>query len=87
MEMGFEMYAPEAFRLNSVVAIKNRNGVVTKDLLKYMSQTYNVEISGAFGLDIIRVGQMGEQARPENLERVLEAIRGSYEHFGVAAHF
>lgn len=85
-EMGFEMYAPEAFRLHSVVAIKNRNGILTKDLLKYMSQTYNVEISGAFGLDIIRVGQMGEQARPQNVERVLEAIRGSYAHFGVSVH-
>jgi alanine-glyoxylate transaminase/serine-glyoxylate transaminase/serine-pyruvate transaminase len=82
-EMGFQMYAPEAFRLHSVVAIKNRNGINTKELLQYMKQTYNVEISGAFGLDIIRVGQMGEQARPENVERVLKAIAGSYEHFGV----
>lgn len=82
MEMGFEMYAPEYCRLHSVVAIKNKNNISTKDLLNYMRQTYNVEISGAFGLDIIRVGQMGEQARPENVERVLKAIRGSYEHFG-----
>lgn len=81
--MGFEMYAPESCRLNSVVAIKNKNNIVVKDLLHYMKQTYNVEISGAFGLDIIRVGQMGEQARPENVQRVLEAIAGSYAHFGV----
>lgn len=80
---GFEMYAPEYCRLNSVVAIKNRNGVSVKELLTYMRKTYNVEISGAFGLDIFRVGQMGEQARPENVRRVLEAIIGSYEHFGV----
>ena len=82
---GFEMYAPEYCRLNSVVAIKNRNAISVKDLLNYMKNTYNVEISGAFGLDIFRVGQMGEQARPENVRRVLEAISGSYEHFGVKA--
>lgn len=81
--MGFELYAPLYCRLNSVVAIKNKNGIVVKDLLQYMKQTYAVEISGAFGLDIIRVGQMGEQARPENVHRVLEAIGGSYEHFGI----
>lgn len=85
-KMGFEMYAPESVRLNSVVAIKNKNGVSTKDLLQYMKVTYNVEISGAFGLDIIRVGQMGEQARPENVTRVLEAIIGSYNHFLGKAH-
>lgn len=81
--MGFELYAPEYCRLNSVVAIKNKPGVIVKDLLQYMKTTYTVEISGAFGLDIIRVGQMGEQARPENVRCVLEAIRGSYEHFGI----
>lgn len=80
--MGFEMYAPEYCRLNSVVAIKNKPGVIVKDLLQYMRLTHGVEISGAFGLDIVRVGQMGEQARPENVHRVLEAIRLSYEHFG-----
>jgi len=85
-EHGFEMYAPEYCRLNSVVAIKNKNGVSTKDLLHYMKLTYNVEISGAFGLDIFRVGQMGEQARPENVERVLKAIIGSYNHFLGHAH-
>lgn len=80
---GFEMYAPEYCRLNAVVAIKNRNSVSVKELLQYMKQSYNVEISGAFGLDIFRVGQMGEQARPENVRRVVEAIIGSYKHLGV----
>ncbi len=77
------MYAPEYCRLNSVVAVKNRNSNNIKELLPYMKQTYNVEISGAFGLDIFRIGQMGEQARPENVHRVLEAIIGSYAKFGI----
>lgn len=80
---GFEMYAPEYCRLNSVVAIKNRNNLSVKEVLAYMKLTYNVEVSGAFGLDIFRVGQMGEQARPENVRRVVEAICGSYKHFQV----
>jgi alanine-glyoxylate transaminase / serine-glyoxylate transaminase / serine-pyruvate transaminase len=33
-----------------------------------------VEISGAFGLDIVRIGQMGEQCRASNLFRVLHAL-------------
>lgn len=81
--MGMEMYAPQEFRLNSVVAIKNRNQVSTKELLAHMVKQYRVEISGAFGLDIIRVGQMGEQCRLENIHRVIEAMGMSYLHLGV----
>lgn len=80
--MGLELYAPQHCRLNSVLAIKNVSGVSTKSLLSYMRDTFSVEISGAFGLDIIRVGQMGEQARPENVRRTIEAIGMSYQHFG-----
>jgi len=82
-KFGFEMYAPEYCRLNSVVAIKNRNGVNIKEMISYVKSAYNIEISSAFGLDIFRVGQMGEQARPENVRRVIEAIAGSYQYLGV----
>ncbi len=82
-QFGFEMYAPEYCRLNSVVAIKNRNGVNIKEMISYVKSAYNIEISSAFGLDIFRVGQMGEQARAENVRRVLEAIAGSYQYLGV----
>lgn len=81
--MGLELYTPAQYRLNSVVAIKNKNKVVTKDLISYMINTHHVEISGAFGLDIIRIGQMGEQCRVENLRKVVEALGLSYAHFGV----
>ncbi len=78
---GFEMYAPEYCRLNSVVAIKNKPGINTKDILSTMRTVHNIEISGAFGLDIFRVGQMGEQARPENVDRTVKAIAESYSLF------
>jgi aspartate aminotransferase-like enzyme len=81
--MGLEMYTPAEFRLNSVVAIKNPHKVVTKDLISYMINHHQVEISGAFGLDIIRIGQMGEQCRLENVKKVISAVGAGYEHFGV----
>jgi aspartate aminotransferase-like enzyme len=81
--MGFELFTPAEYRLNSVVAIKNKNQTNTKDLISHMIREHQVEISGAFGLDIIRIGQMGEQCRPENVRRVLEAVGLSYQHFGV----
>ena len=39
-----------------------------------MSDRFNVEISGAFGLDILRIGQMGEQCRSHNIFKVLYAL-------------
>ena len=81
--MGLEMYTPAEFRLNSVVAIKNPHKVITKDLISYMINHHQVEISGAFGLDIIRIGQMGEQCRLENVKKVISAVGAGYEHFGV----
>jgi alanine-glyoxylate transaminase/serine-glyoxylate transaminase/serine-pyruvate transaminase len=81
--MGLEMYTPAEFRLNSVVAIKNPQRVNTKELIAYMITQHQVEISGAFGLDIVRVGQMGEQCRFENIKQVLVALGTGYEFFGV----
>lgn len=81
--MGFELYTPSEYRLNSVVAVKNPGKVNTKELINYLIQNHQVEISGAFGLDIFRIGQMGEQCRMENVRRVLEAIGSGYEAFGV----
>lgn len=81
--MGLELHAPASCRLNSVLAIKNKNSIPTKELLAHMKVAHNVEISGAFGIDVVRVGQMGEQARPENVRRVIAALGHSYGHFGV----
>jgi aspartate aminotransferase-like enzyme len=48
-----------------------------------MSRKFRVEISGSFGLDIVRIGQMGEQCRSHNLFKVLYATGMSFRHFGV----
>lgn len=81
--MGLEMFTPVEYRLNSVVAIKNPGNVNTKELIQHLIHNHQVEISGAFGLDIFRVGQMGEQCRMENVRRVIEAVGLGYAHFGV----
>lgn len=82
-KMGLTLYAPADCRLNSVIAINNPDGINSKDLIAHIKSHYNVEISGAFGLNVVRIGQMGEQCRPQNVKRVLEALGKSYVHFGV----
>ena len=80
--MGFSLFTPEEFRLNSVVAINNLPNVKTKELISLLIKECHLEISGAFGLDIIRVGQMGEQCRYENIHRVLLGLAHGYSKFG-----
>jgi alanine-glyoxylate transaminase / serine-glyoxylate transaminase / serine-pyruvate transaminase len=48
-----------------------------------MSAVHRVEISGSFGLNIVRIGQMGEQSRTHNLFRTLHALGSSMQHEGV----
>lgn len=76
-QMDLELYTPKAYRLNSVVAVKNPTGIKSKELIAHLIKNYQVEISGAFGLEIFRIGQMGEQCRPENVQRVLEALKNA----------
>jgi aspartate aminotransferase-like enzyme len=82
--MGLRLFVPREHRLNSVVAMSVPENVNAKAVLSYMSRKFRVEISGSFGLDIVRIGQMGEQCRSHNLFKVVYATGMSFRHFGVA---
>jgi aspartate aminotransferase-like enzyme len=81
--MGLRLFIPAEHRLNSVIAVRLPDGVVSRDVLSYMSRKFRVEISGSFGLDVVRIGQMGEQCRSHNLFKALYATGMSFRHFGV----
>jgi aspartate aminotransferase-like enzyme len=50
-----------------------------------MVRDHGVEIAGAFGLDIVRIGQMGEQCRAEHLFRCINAFGESLQKEGFDA--
>jgi aspartate aminotransferase-like enzyme len=80
--MGLTLYVEKAHRLNSVVGINIPDKVSGDKLLKAMSSVYRVEISGSFGANIVRIGQMGEQARAHNNFRTLHALGASLQSLG-----
>lgn len=82
--MGLELFTPEAYRLNSVLAIKVPEGVDDARARKYMENRFKVLIAGAFGFDIVRIGQMGEQCRAPNLFRTLHALGVAFARQDVA---
>ena len=85
-KMGLVLNAPRRIRLNSVVAIQVPAGVDSARVRADMSNRFHVEISGAFGLDIVRIGQMGEQCRAPHLFRVLHALGGALAHEGASVN-
>ena len=81
--MGLKLFVPIKDRLNSVIAICTPEEAESSKIRKNMSERFNVEISGAFGLDILRIGQMGEQCRSHNLFKVLYALGMSCRQEGI----
>lgn len=80
--MGLQLYVEPHARLNSVVGIRLPENVPGKTLLSTMSNRYRVEISGSFGANIVRIGQMGEQCRTHNLFRTIHALGSAFIDLG-----
>lgn len=80
--MGMSLFAPKDVRLNSVIAIRLADGVDSARVRDFMTKAFRVEISGAFGLPIVRIGQMGEQCRSHNLFKTLYALGMSFVREG-----
>ncbi|MET0342532.1 MAG: alanine--glyoxylate aminotransferase family protein [Polyangiales bacterium] len=81
--MGLELFAPKEVRLNSVIAINLPDGVDSARVRDLMTRLFRVEISGAFGLNVVRIGQMGEQCRSHNLFKTLYALGMSFQREGM----
>ncbi len=82
--MGLTLFIESSHRLNSVVGVNVPSGIDSRTLLSAMSARYRVEISGSFGADIVRIGQMGEQSRAHNIFRTLHALGASLATLGAS---
>ena len=80
--MGLNLFIQPEHRLNSVVGINVPKGIDKTQLLSTMSGVYRVEISGSFGANIVRIGQMGEQSRAHNIFRTLHALGATLSSLG-----
>lgn len=80
--MGLELPVSADVRLNSVVGITVPDGISGDAVRTHMSRVHRVEISGSFGANIVRIGQMGEQSRAHNLFRTLHALGTSMQFAG-----
>lgn len=81
--MGLGLFTPPESRLHSVIGINVPVGLDSNQVCAHISSRYHVEISGSFGLPIVRIGQMGEQCRVHNLFRTAHALGSALRDLGV----
>lgn len=76
-ELGFELFAPEAYRLPHITSMLIPEGVDDAAARKRLIREHGIEIAGGlgkFGGKMWRTGLMGEGAKPEIADKLLEAI-------------
>jgi alanine-glyoxylate transaminase/serine-glyoxylate transaminase/serine-pyruvate transaminase len=74
-QMGLTLFVKDAsLRLPTVTTVEVPAGIVWSDVTGFIMKKYNLEISGGLGPTVgkvFRIGMMGHNARPGNVELVL----------------
>lgn len=76
VDNGFELYPKSGFA-NTVTVFKVPKGFSDKDILLKIREEYGIMLAGSFGEfagKLIRIGHMGENAREEDVSKVLNAL-------------
>jgi alanine-glyoxylate transaminase/serine-glyoxylate transaminase/serine-pyruvate transaminase len=77
-ELGLKMYVDENYRLPMLNAITIPEGIDEAEIRKKLRQDHKIEIGGGLGPlagKIWRIGLMGHTAKPENVDRLLSALK------------
>ena len=84
LSAGLKLYIKQGFS-DTVTVIEVPLGLIDMDIRNYMNDKYNIFIAGSFGYlsgKVIRIGHMGENARPEKMGCTLFALQGALKHYG-----
>ena len=77
-ELGFEFLVPEAFRLPMLNAIKLPEHLNDAEIRSRLLDEFDIEIGsglGDFAGKVWRIGLMGENAHPEKVDTLIDALR------------
>jgi alanine-glyoxylate transaminase / serine-glyoxylate transaminase / serine-pyruvate transaminase len=77
-DLGLSLHVEQPFRLPTLTTVRIPEGVDGKIIARQLLNEYNIEIGGGLGElagKVWRVGLMGFNSRPENVDRFLEALR------------
>lgn len=78
---GFTLFAAEPYRLPQLTSVLLPEGIDDKELRAQLLNDWGIEVGGGLGEfagRMWRIGLMGDAARHENVERILEAIEALF---------
>lgn len=76
--LGMRLHVPEAHRLPTLTTVRIPEGVDDAAVRRRLLEAYGIEIGGGLGElkgQVWRIGLMGYNARPEVVDRLLEAMK------------
>lgn len=82
---GLSLYTRNGYS-NTVTVIEVPEGINSKELTDYLLEKFNLMIAGSFGFlegKVIRIGNMGENARVEKIVYTLNALERALRYFNV----
>ncbi|WP_345891475.1 aminotransferase class V-fold PLP-dependent enzyme [Burkholderia sp. Ax-1735] len=74
LELNLTLAAPPPTRLHSVIGFHLPSGIQPDAFVARLRDQHRIEISTSFGLPLLRIGQMGEQCRPQAVLRLVAAL-------------
>ncbi|MEO0539542.1 MAG: alanine--glyoxylate aminotransferase family protein [Cyanobacteria bacterium P01_A01_bin.105] len=76
-DLGLTCHVPQAYRLPTLTTVRVPDGVDAKAITRRLLSEHNLEIGnglGELGGKVWRIGLMGYNSQPENVDRVLAAL-------------
>jgi alanine-glyoxylate transaminase/serine-glyoxylate transaminase/serine-pyruvate transaminase len=86
--LGLELHVPEALRLPTLTTVRIPEGVDGKAFSLHLLNRHGIEVGGGLGAlagNVWRIGLMGFNSRPENVDRLLDLFATELPAFRAAA--
>lgn len=77
-DLGLSLHVEREYRLPTLTTVRIPKGVDGKDVARRLLHEHNIEVGGGLGElagQVWRVGLMGYNSRPENVDRLLAALK------------
>ena len=86
--LGLELHVPESLRLPTLTTVRIPEGVDGKAFSLHLLNTYGIEVGGGLGAlagKVWRIGLMGYNSQPANVDRLLDLLAEELPKFRSAA--
>jgi alanine-glyoxylate transaminase/serine-glyoxylate transaminase/serine-pyruvate transaminase len=86
--LGLELHAPRALRLPTLTTVRIPEGVDGKAFSLHLLNRHGIEVGGGLGAlagKVWRIGLMGYNSQPENVDRLLNLFESELPAFRSAA--